>query len=43
MQHKRMVPAIFAIAAPLSKIVNGEAGYMNQHLFVTSGSDENIA
>jgi hypothetical protein len=36
---------LITVSAPLSKFVNGEAGYMNQHLFVAGGRDEsdNIA
>jgi hypothetical protein len=33
------------VSVPLSKTLTGEAGYMNQHLFISGGPDEsdNIA
>lgn len=36
---------LITVSAPFSKAVSGEAGYMNQHLFVRGGRDEsdNIA
>jgi hypothetical protein len=36
---------LISISTPLSKRINGEAGYMNQHGFVRGGEDtsDNIA